>query len=105
MAKNKKFVHKGICLPLVFIAITLTCIGLVMVLSASYNSTILSSDDASILDDVNFQAIVAVIGILVMFGISHIDYHYFAKPKVLISGFAVCIVMLLAVFAFAPTYD
>lgn len=105
MAKNKKFVHKGICLPLVFIAITLTCIGLVMVLSASYNSTILSSDDASILDDVKFQAIVAVIGILVMFGISRIDYHYFAKPKVLISGFAVCIVMLLAVFAFAPTYD
>ncbi|MBE7091992.1 MAG: cell division protein FtsW [Clostridiales bacterium] len=105
MAKKQKFVHKGICLPLVFIAITLTCIGLVMVLSASYNSTILSSNNASILDDVKFQAVVAVVGIIAMFIISRMDYHFLAKPKVLLSGFVISIILLLAVFAFEPTYD
>lgn len=105
MAKKQKFVHKGVCLPLVFIAITLTCIGLVMVFSASYNSNILSTNERSIFDDVKFQGIVAIVGIIAMFIVSRMDYHFLAKPKVLISGFIVCIVLLLAVFAFPAVYD
>ncbi len=105
MAKKQKFVHKGVCLPLVFIAITLTCIGLVMVFSASYNSNILSTNETSIFDDVKFQGIVAIVGIIAMFIVSRMDYHFLAKPKVLISGFIVCIILLLAVFAFEPVYD
>lgn len=105
MAKKEKYIHKGVCLPLVFIAITLTCIGLVMVFSASYNSNILSTSEKSIFDDIKFQGIVAVIGILFMFGISRFDYHNLVHPRILISGFIICVIMLLAVFAFEPVYD
>ena len=106
MAKKEKYVYKGVCLPLVFIAITLTCIGLVMVFSASYNSNILSSrEDTTIFDNIKFQGIVAILGIICMFIISRIDYHALIRPRILISGFIVCIVLLLAVFAFPAVYD
>ena len=105
MAKKEKYIHKGVCLPLVFIAITLTCIGLLMVFSASYNSNILSTKEKSIFDGIKLQGIVAVIGILFMFGISRFDYHKLVHPRILISGFIVCVIMLLSVFAFEPVYD
>ncbi len=106
MAKKEKYIHKGVCLPLVFIAITLTCIGLVMVFSASYNSNILSSnEEITIFNDIKFQGIVAVLGIICMFIISRIDYHKLIHPRILISGFVVCVIMLLAVFAFPAVYD
>ena len=105
MAKKEKYIHKGVCLPLVFIAITLTCIGLLMVFSASYNSNILSTSEKSIFDGIKLQGIVAVIGILFMFGISRFDYHKLVHPRILISGFIVCVIMLLSVFAFEPVYD
>lgn len=105
MAKKEKYIHKGVCLPLVFIAITLTCIGLLMVFSASYNSNILSTKEKSIFDGIKLQGIVAVIGILFMFCISRFDYHKLVHPRILISGFIVCVIMLLSVFAFEPVYD
>ncbi len=106
MAKKEKYIYKGVCLPLVFIAITLTCIGLVMVFSASYNSNILSTNkDTTIFDDIKFQGIVAIVGIICMFIISRIDYHSLIRPRILISGFVLCVVMLLSVFAFPAVYD
>ena len=105
MAKKEKYIHKGVCLPLVFIAITLTCIGLVMVFSASYNSNILSTNNKSIFDGIKLQGIVAILGTLFMFFISRFDYHNLVRPRLLISGFIVCVIMLLSVFAFAPVYD
>ncbi len=105
MANKKKYVYRGMCLPLIFITITLTCIGLVMVLSASYNKSLLSSNDNSYLDDIKWQAVVAVIGVVCMFVIGRIDYHHLQKPSWIITGFIGCIILLMAVFAFAPTYD
>ena len=62
----RKAVRSGICLPLVLITIILTCIGLVMVLSSSYNSAVLASNAdkaglAEIFSPVKWQAAVAVI--------------------------------------------
>lgn len=105
MAKKNKYAYRGMCLPLIFITITLTCIGLVMVLSASYNKSLLSSNDSSYLDDIKFQGIVAVLGTICMLIIGRIDYHVLQKPRWLITGFVGCVILLIAVFAFEPTYD
>ena len=103
MGKKKRYVHKGISLPIVLIAITLTCIGLVMVFGTTYNTAL--NKDKNAFDAIKFQALVAVLGVICMFFISRIDYHFFMKPRVLLSGMAVCALMLISVFFFAPTYD
>lgn len=108
MARKEK--RSGICLPLVLITIILTCIGLVMVLSSSYNNAVLSSKAdqaglAEIFSPVKWQAAVAVIGIFLMFVLSRMDYHFFKKPHVLWSAYGVAIVALIAVFAFAAEHD
>lgn len=95
---KKNYVHKGMSLPLVFIAITLTCIGLVMVLSASYNDALIHNKNSSYFDGVGFQAIVALVGILVMFFIAKLDYHFLENPTVIKSGLIVSILLLIAVF-------
>ena len=105
MADKNKYVYRGMCLPLVFITITLTCIGLVMVLSASYNKSLLSDADSSYLSDIKWQALVAVLGIILMLVIGRNDYHKLQKPSWIITGFIICVVLLIAVFAFEPTYD
>ena len=107
MAKRakKKMVRKGICLPLMLITIILTCIGLVMVLSSSYNSILIKSSDASYLNSYKTQAAVAAVGIVCMFFIARMDYHFFAKPTVLITGFVVSCALLIAVFFFPDVYD
>lgn len=105
MANKNKYAYRGMCLPLVFITITLTCIGLVMALSASYNKSLLSSDDGSYIDYIKWQAIIGIVGIVCMLVIGRIDYHHLQKPSWIITGFVGCVVMLVAVFAFEPTYD
>lgn len=105
MAGKQKYVYRGMCLPLIFITITLTCIGLVMVLSASYNKSLLANNDDSYLDDIKWQGLVAIIGIICMLIIGRMDYHILQKPRWLITGFVGCIILLIAVFAFEPTYD
>lgn len=105
MANKKKYVYRGMCLPLIFITITLTCIGLVMVLSASYNKSLLSSSDESYLSDIKWQGAVAIAGTLLMLFIGANDYHHLQKPVWIITGFVICFGLLAAVFAFAPTYD
>ena len=105
MAGKQKYVYRGMCLPLIFITITLTCIGLVMVLSASYNKSLLANNDDSYLDDIKWQGLVAIIGIICMLIIGRMDYHILQKPRWLITGFVGCIILLMAVFAFEPTYD
>ncbi len=105
MAKVKKTVRKGICLPLVVIVITLTCIGLVMVLSATYNSSLLSSNGSSYINEIRNQGLAAIVGLVFMFAIAHKDYHAFAKPTWVIAGFVICILLLCSVFAFSATYD
>ncbi len=105
MANKKKAVRKGICLPLVLITVILTCIGLVMVLSSSYNSILLRSNNASYLSSFKTQAIVAVAGFAIMMFLSRLDYHFFRTKGVLISGFVMCIGLLCLVFLFDPVYD
>ena len=103
----RKAIRSGICLPLVLITIILTCIGLVMVLSSSYNSAVLSSDAdkaglAEIFAPVKWQAVVAAVGIFAMFILSRRDYHFFKKPHVKWSAYVIAIIALIAVFAFPP---
>lgn len=109
MANRKKIVRKGICLPLLLITVILTCIGLIMVLSSSYNSIIIAATkkarEAAFFSSVKTQGAVALVGIAVMLLISRMDYHIFANPRVLISGFAVSVILLAAVFAFPAKHD
>ncbi len=105
MAAKKKFVRKGICLPMLVIVIILTCIGLVMVFSASYNSIAISSQTKSLFSGVKFQAIVAVMGFIIIFVMTRMDYHFFAKPRVLKTGYFLAIILLIAVFFCPSVYD
>ena len=109
MANRKKIVRKGICLPLLLITVILTCIGLVMVLSSSYNSIIIAATkkarEAAFLSSFKTQGLVALIGIAVMLIVSRMDYHFFAKPRVLITGYLLSVILLLAVFAFPSKHD
>lgn len=105
MAKKKRFVRKGVYLPMLAVIVILTCIGLVMVFSASYNSIAIKSDTASILSGVKWQAVAAAIGFIAIFVMSKWDYHFFAKPRVLTSGFVLAIILLVAVFFCEPVYD
>ena len=105
MAKERKVVREGICLPLMLITIILTCIGLVMVFSTTYNDSLIHSNNTSYLSDFRNQAIVAVVGMLFMFGISRMDYRLLKRPKIFWSLYVASIIALIAVFFFAPVYD
>ena len=105
MAKKKRFVRKGVYLPMLAVVVILTCIGLVMVFSASYNSIAIRSDTASVFSGVKWQALVAAVGFILIFFMSKLDYHFFAKPRVLTTGFVIAIILLIAVFFCPSVYD
>ncbi|MBR2860538.1 MAG: cell division protein FtsW [Clostridia bacterium] len=105
MAKERKVVREGICLPLMLITIILTCIGLVMVFSTTYNDSLIHSNNTSYLSDFRNQAIVAVVGLLFMFCISRMDYRLLKRPKIFWSLYVASIIALIAVFFFDPVYD
>lgn len=109
MANRKKIVRKGICLPLLLITVILTCVGLVMVLSSSYNSIIIAATrkarEAAFFSSFKTQGLIALIGIVFMLFISRVDYHKWANPRLFISAYLVCIILLFAVFAFPAKHD
>ena len=92
-------------LPIVFIAITLTCIGLVMVFSTSYNSALLSSKEKSYYSEVIMQAAVGLAGVLFMFVVAKVDYHIFLNKTNLKMGYIAVVILLIAGFFFEPVRD
>lgn len=105
MAKKKRFVRKGVYLPMLAVVVILTCIGLVMVFSASYNGIAIRSDTASVLSGVKWQAVSAAAGFLLILIMCKTDYHFFAKPRVLWSGLIIAVILLVAVFFCPSVYD
>ncbi|MDR1627902.1 MAG: putative lipid II flippase FtsW [Oscillospiraceae bacterium] len=94
--KNIKIfsVHSGLDLPFLFLVLTLTIAGLVMLFSASYPFAYYNKHGDSFYFIKN-QLIFAVVGIIAMFAISYFDYHTlhkFAVPILTLS-----FLMLIAV--------
>ncbi len=90
--------YQGIYLPLMFVAILLTCAGIVMVLNSTYNSTLIHSPTASYIKTVATQAGMGLVGILVMFVFSRVDYHIFLSFRTLVVEYLIAIVLLVLVF-------
>lgn len=86
----------GMDLPFFFLVLTILVIGLVMMFSASYpNAYYLHGGNS--LYFIKNQVIFAILGVIVMFIVSRIDYHYFRKWAVPILGisFLLLFVVLL----------
>ena len=103
--EDVRYAYRGMCLPLVFIAITLACIGIVMVFSTSYNSALLSTQKTSVFKEVIVQAAVGLLGIICMFVIAKMDYHLLNNRKLLEFGYWAVVALLLLVFCFPAVRD
>ncbi len=79
------------------IVITLLVIGIIMMFSASYAKALSESNGESGTTYAVKQIMSGVIGIFAMMVFSFFDYRNFARPKIAISFFAVCVVLLVAV--------
>lgn len=84
-------------LPFLFLVLTILVIGLVMMFSASYpNAYYLHKGDSFYF--IKNQVIFAIMGVIAMIAISHIDYacfHRWAVPILFISFFLLVIVLLM----------
>ena len=96
-----KFKYSGMCLPIVFIAITLACIGLVMVMSATYNSTLISDYNANLFAGIDMQVYIGILGIVVMFLVARVAYHWFTGIKFL-RACLISVIVLLFLVKFTP---
>lgn len=84
-------------LPFLFLVLTILVIGLVMMFSASYpNAYYLHKGDSFYF--IKNQVIFAIMGVIAMIAISHIDYscfHRWAVPILCVSFFLLVIVLLM----------
>lgn len=103
MTGKKKFVRKGVCLPLLFITVILTCIGLLMIFSSSYATILIKS--GSVWSSIRLQLITAVTGFFLIFIVTKMDYRFFSLQGVIKAGYIIAIVLLVAVFFFDPVRD
>lgn len=91
-SKFKLFTRGSIDYMLWITVMILVAFGLIMVLSASAPSALSESGDSY--KYIKKQAISAVIGFVVMFGLSMIDYHIYRKLKwVIYVGFVALLVV------------
>ena len=84
-------------LPFLFLVLTILVIGLVMMFSASYpNAYYLHKGDSFYF--IKNQVVFAIMGVIAMIAISHIDYscfHRWAVPILCVSFFLLVIVLLM----------
>ena len=85
------------------IVITLLVIGIIMMFSASYAKALSESNGASGMTYAIKQIEMGAIGIAAMFFFSFFDYRHFANPKLAISFFVLCVILLIAVLAVGIT--
>lgn len=106
--KNRKFknlsswfkifsLKSGMDLPFLFLVLTILVIGLVMMFSASYpNAYYLHGGNSFYF--IKNQVIFAILGVIGMFAVSCVDYHYFHKwavPVLGISFFLLIVVLIM----------
>jgi cell division protein FtsW len=83
-------------------AAALALFGAMMVYSASAMFSLKETDSGSQYIYFYKQVGFTLIGLVAMFAVSRLDYHVFQKPWVVYGISAIAIMLLLAVFAFAP---
>ena len=95
MAKKKNYEYVGISMPLVVVTAILTLIGIVMVLSSTYNMSLISSDEGEYLGTIASQGVAAAGGFIVMLFLGRLDYHILKNKKCLLVAFVIVGGMLL----------
>lgn len=86
----------GMDLPFLFLVLTILVIGLVMMFSASYpNAYYLHGGNSFYF--IKNQVIFAILGVIGMFAVSTVDYHYFHKWAVPILGVSFFLLLLVLV--------
>ncbi|MGN0614417.1 MAG: FtsW/RodA/SpoVE family cell cycle protein [Porcipelethomonas sp.] len=85
------------------IVITLLVIGIVMMFSASYAKALSESGGKDGTSYAVKQIMMAAIGIVCLFFFSFFDYRHFANPKIAISFYVVCVILLIAVLVTGVT--
>ncbi|MBR2579112.1 MAG: FtsW/RodA/SpoVE family cell cycle protein, partial [Clostridia bacterium] len=83
-------------LPFLFLVLTILVIGLVMMFSASYpNAYYLHGGNSFYF--IKNQVIFAILGVICMFAVSTVDYHYFHKWAVPVLGVSFLLLLLVLV--------
>lgn len=85
------------------IVITLLVIGIVMMFSASYAKALNESGGTTGTSYATRQMMMGAIGVGCMFFFSFFDYRHFANPKIAISSYIGCVILLIAVLLVGVT--
>lgn len=106
--RQKKQIHplfsRGIMdLTFFLIVMTLLVVGIIMMFSASYAKALNESGGTNGTSYATKQIAMAAVGICCMFFFSFFDYRHFANPKIAISGYAGCVILLIAVLVMGVT--
>ena len=88
-------IGKGIDVPFVLIILALLAIGITMMFSASYPVAFYEIGDSYYY--LKRQLLFAVIGLVIMFAVSFVDYHYYHRFAVVILGVSYFALMLVLV--------
>ncbi|MGN1481441.1 putative lipid II flippase FtsW [Porcipelethomonas sp.] len=107
-SRQKKVIHplfsRGVMdLTFFLIVMTLLVIGIIMMFSASYAKALNESGGESGTSYASKQIMMAAIGIFFMFFFSFFDYRHFANPKIAITSYVVCVILLVAVLLVGVT--
>lgn len=100
--RQKKQVHslfsRGVMdLTFFLIVMTLLVIGIIMMFSASYAKALNESGGTNGTSYATKQIAMAAIGIFCMFFFSFFDYRHFSNPKIAITSYIGCVILLIAV--------
>ena len=99
LSKKADVIKGGISFPLMFITLTLILIGIVMVFSSTYASSVLGGYKGY--KNAIQHTVVAVICIvMITVGNRLFDYRWLNKKPVVLTAVAACALLLCAVFAF-----
>lgn len=79
------------------IVMTLLVIGIIMMFSASYAKALNESGGTNGTSYATKQIAMAAVGIFCMFFFSFFDYRHFSNPKIAITSYIGCVILLIAV--------
>lgn len=100
-ARINRIMSKGpIDLPFALLVLLLTAIGVLMVFSASFARAYYESSDPSTMAALSVflrQLVFAVAGVIVMFVVSRIDYHWWRRWAVPVLGLAIILLILVII--------
>ncbi len=102
--RKKEFVKGGVSFPLLLVTITLILIGVVMVFSSTYVSTVLSGHEGY-RNAVQHTIVAVVCIILICVGNKYFNYRWLNQRNVVLVGVAGTIGLLCLVFLFPARND